>query len=525
MSGYCASSNDCNGTACNTSSHKCLLLKEIDTPCTYGSECISGKCLSGKCSDSSWECRSSSDCDYDYYCSGSSHKCLYQGTGSSGGGNGIGGGIIPTFPGGGITGTFIRNLSFSLSEGDVFTGKETTLRIVDENGNPVSGASVIITTQNGTKKTLITDNNGNVNLLIDTYGKVKIKIVKDYSTFEKEIDVKKGKLEIFVPDNIKSGKEFSLIVKDNNNNPLDANVLIFGANGEKVYDSTSVASSTSSVSSSTGSKITLKNAGKYTIEVRKDGYDTIKKEIYVSELKNIKIIIPDKIEFGKEYEAYVKDEDGNPVKAKVEVSLPDGSSKTYESDINGKLLFSVNSIGKIKISVSNNEYKGTSSEANVLGHINIRIITPGKLVWGKEFELEAIDDNGNLVNASASIITHEGVIKFPLNGKQKIKIESENASIVVEKEGYVSDVLNIGLEKGFDFRIVLILILLIVLIAVLFLSYKYMQYRKEIEIAEKEKEKKEETKKTAKITKESGSLMDIGTGKSLDDYIKQDGKI
>jgi len=177
------------------------------------------------------------------------------------------------------------------------------------------------------------------------------------------------KLLIVVPDEILEDEEFELAVRVEKGGYLD-NVEV-KVDGKKYK-------------TDNRGRVKLKlKAGKYKVTATKEGFASDTLTITVK--KKYRIILPDKIEAGKEVKILVVDEQGNPAaNVVVTVTLPDGSTVTLKTNEKGEAYLLAEKPGSMKISI------GAETIEQVTEEIAVEIPEEKVLITGKPQQLSAL---------------------------------------------------------------------------------------------------------------------------------------
>ena len=158
------------------------------------------------------------------------------------------------------------------------------------------------------------------------------------------------KLLIIVPDEILEDKEFELAVRVEKGGYIN-NVEV--KVNEKEYKTDN------------RGRVKLKlKAGKYKITATKESFTSDTMTITVK--KRYKIILPDKIEAGKEVKIIVVDEEGNPAaNVVIKVTLPDGSTVTLKTNEKGEAYLLAEKPGRLKVSIGAETIEQVTEEVAV----------------------------------------------------------------------------------------------------------------------------------------------------------------
>jgi len=199
--------------------------------------------------------------------------------------------------------------------------KAVEITVMDENGNALTNARVIITKPDGTIEPAKTvPSSGKISYVPRLVGTYSIKAEAD--KYETTTDTFKAQraFSIIVPDVLEVNRDITVILSDSAGNAVEGAVVSVGG--------TSVSGKTDS-----GGRFafTLSEPKEYTLTISKEGYATLSRKI--STLGKLKITLSsNEIGLGDSVSISIVDGQGNLVSASIQITKPDGTKEVISGD-------------------------------------------------------------------------------------------------------------------------------------------------------------------------------------------------
>jgi len=291
-------------------------------------------------------------------------------------------------------------------------------------GKALAGVNMEVEDQSGGIKSYTTDLNGVMNFIPGSIGLHRIYAEKEgYKDARIDFHVYNPLHAFFKPESPSPGQEVSIIVKD------QLGYLISGVNvfipeipvGGKT-DSNGIF------------KFNPQSAGRYTIDLNKENYWEVKKELIIYGVLELNLN-RDVIEIGDSATILASDSKGNPVPVEIKVRKPDGSE-----EIPGEGIYTPNDVGKYQISASGEGY-GTVSKELIL---NPHPLELNAVVEGDELVIKA-ESSGQPVSGITILLktpTRDETFVTDDNGISRTGVEEGKIRII-------ANTINVKREYGF----------------------------------------------------------------------------
>ena len=286
----------------------------------------------------------------------------------------------------------IVELPSLIREGETFS-----LRVVDNNGDPVANARVTISGSQGFKISGATNSDGYISFTINQSGSFSIIATKsgyeDSEVVNFQIMEKRELTLEISPAKKVVNQKIKILVKSENKPVADVNISIREPSGNV---------KTLKTGSDGKVEYTPKEPGSYEIIAEKETYKLAKQSFFVRNI--FKVSIPQNINPGQEITIDVKDANNNPVKdAKV---LVNGVQKAV-TDERGKATLLFEAPGEYTIGITKTNFEEYSKKINVIGVILIDL-SDEVINLTDEISILLKDNLGNPIDATIKIKKPDG---------------------------------------------------------------------------------------------------------------------
>jgi len=319
----------------------------------------------------------------------------------------------------------MTSLNILVSPSQPKIGDRVTISVT-AGGNSLSGATLKVTTPEGTQGTFTTSASGTVTYTVSSSGTYSVEASKtDYSkgvTSFSTLDT----LQIIVPDTSKAkpGDDVTVTVQDAAGNPVpSASVTIPG---------TTISGTTDSSGKYT---FALPGAGQYKIRATKPGYSQAEASIRQEGVLSVRVV-PKRVEVGDKVKITVVDSKGEQVVASISIARPDGVD---EVDTKSERDYIPQKAGVYNVSVSKQGYSGASDSFEVV----LKSITLRMEFSDKTLVVSAQSRGELLENVSLEITSPSGEVYEVLTD------ENGNVQVEAEENGdYTAKALDPGFDSG-----------------------------------------------------------------------------
>ena len=230
-----------------------------------------------------------------------------------------------------------ESIRVNINPKDQELNKAVEITVMDENGNALTNAKVIITKPDGTIEPAMTvPSSGKISYVPRLVGTYSIRADADkYETITSSFKAQRA-FSIMVPDVLEVNRDITVIISDSSGNPVEGAVVSVGG--------TSVSGKTDSAGRFT---FKLSEPKEYTLTISKEGYATLSRKI--STLGKLKITLDsNEMNLGDSVSISIVDGQGNPIAANIEITRPDGTKEVISGDSYTPLISGNHGITAIK---------------------------------------------------------------------------------------------------------------------------------------------------------------------------------
>lgn len=305
-------------------------------------------------------------------------------------------------------------------------GKSFRVRVTDEDGDPVRGASAVLNPGPIIRQT---DYSGYAKFTIDTAGDYQLIVTAptyDDSPMKSIKITSAPTLAVTVsPSQPNIGKIVTITVKSGSAGVGSASVAVTLPGGTSKVLTTK----------SDGTVTFIPTvSGIYSIDASKDAYST--GTVTFIAISTFTVVVPDLSDkkTGDKITITVQDSSGNPVVAAT-VALV-GTSISGTTDIRGQYSFNLPAAGAYTLRVTKDGFSAKEQAISLVGKLKIQLGAT-KAEMGDNVTVSALDDAGNKVSASIEVTLPDGTIQSIEGGVYVPKVGG-NHSITVKKAGYTS---------------------------------------------------------------------------------------